>query len=1192
MDLVRKLRERCLPISVFATEDESGASTSTAARLHTGPLLLSSSQEEAEAWAAEAEAADDHENATARRQRCADKALVRQPCKVAASWVETIGLAGLHSLKIEISSDMPVLSPPMLDVLLPASFTVDMVRGLPKNSEALAKQFADVYVTIYPDTNSSTESLTATCEKACSSCRPHNQNIRFAEPVVWLLGLAPPHAVREWLTHRGLTVEVHDQDSRIKPPDDMPESDPEEGEDESGEKKKRMPVVYPHGIAHFALTPLLESRSLDMPLRADVFPKRGNKKARRIAKIADTLPAEGLLSEKGAKELIKRTAEGVWENTTDYHKLGTVCTVRATLAVQIPAAAHHQKKDEAVDHQIWAAREKKEDDEGDIWVSPNDGADKAGAAPYRAKVQPVAGGEAIQGPWRRHREDAQLDSNNLRESLKRPRDLPLEGAEEAAEEENIEAAQGHAAELAKQPLKGIHRRFEKYGRVLILVSDNNTTTIQRILKVVRTRNCATLNIDSTTSELEMYNLSAAECADEHLDILTGFTVLDGKFRLMVVEGLREGGIKELMEQGVPRNDAPNSANFKVLFNPNVGFSERLYLGFEVPKLKTVKIRPKLSPLETLASQSNLYSFQADPGAEAKSGMCAPLLLLELKKMKRHTDLRPGQAFPSVDQITNLEILYGGYLTDEEIAGLPVGSGHGPVPRVRKTAVHARGSASAPDLKALLDQSGTMNFSDMDITASPDMANRGDGSAKVKATRKEGLNQGDDTWHESVQLRKTASMPNFSATNKAAVKERSVQNATVNDMFGKKRFRETPFHDGQEVFNYSSQKLASTEIQKEWMRAGLDPQQKDRSFTYAPQYMSQAFEFSGADPPGVPVFKSSQVNNSYARLPHDTRQCWREIHARDKEEYRQPAREIGLGRKEELHEQFMENEWHQLPIGVERRLPIAQHVRWEPNMVPHRRVISDRPFDASRINQKSKDCGPRSMFESVDYYGEGAPGEPRNATTLTRNVEQREKHDSKRIQPKNAKFFSQGATRECVTCTDRREPVLKDKSTALKHFRSDEHAGARHVPSIQQIEEHHDRGRPDQELQVRMRENDSSAPYNVQLGTYMPREHELGTKRACMSGTLGKAPWQHGSKGDVTNVPRGHQNGSKLAMTQAMQTVEYPSRHDFNTTRLPPNSLVAESHIWKNASRTSITKDCKKHVAYQRPADMGTRIRGH
>merc|ERR1719433_1178204 len=102
-----------------------------------------------------------------------------------------------------------------------------------------------------------------------------------------------------------------------------------------------------------------------------------------------------------------------------------------------------------------------------------------------------------------------------------------------------------------------------------------------------------------------------------------------------------------------------------------------------------------------------------------------------------------------------------------------------------------------------------------------------------------------------------------------------------------------------------------------------------------------------------------------------------------------------------------------------------------------------------------------------------------------------------------------------------------------------------------------------DFQCRMRENDDSAPFDVATGRYIPRDPELGHKRAVISGTLPKAPWRHGATGETTVIPHGTLPGS----TQVLQRVEYASRHDFDRTKPPPRKKYAEEHIWKNASRT-------------------------
>eukprot|EP00927_Polykrikos_kofoidii_P065920 TRINITY_DN61612_c0_g1_i1.p1 TRINITY_DN61612_c0_g1~~TRINITY_DN61612_c0_g1_i1.p1 ORF type:complete len:1264 (+),score=225.38 TRINITY_DN61612_c0_g1_i1:180-3971(+) len=1181
MELVRQLQHRCLPISVYPTGDEvAGQTCSSSARVHLGPLLVASNAD-----VVEAEDFDESDHTltvvpgmeTTMRKRSGRRP---QPSEVTASWTETIGLAGLYSLELNVSTDVPLLTQEMLERLLPICFTVETVKGLPKASEALSRQFEDIFLEIFPKTTAVTEALLEECPRSRTATRPHNSGIRFSEPRVWLLGLVSLHLVREWLQHQGLVVEIHDQETRARTRESVDEGEGEgdeavgEEEEDPARKKKGSKVVCPHGAAFFPLGPLLESRSLVLPLRGDIIPGRGNKKQRRQETVSETLSAGGLLEEEGQQRMEDRTAEGKREDTTDYHALGTVCTIRAVLALPIPDAPTIQARDEAEQHQLWEGNEV-QDGESNIWkaVADESAEPNLKPLPFRAKVTP-ASGEAIVGPWRRHRKDAEEDEQRLQESLQAAID------NEDVEPETVPRAL--AGEFASQPATGLHLRFEKYGRVLIILRDEDTPTIQRVLKHVRHQNCGTLGLDPGTFALETYRLTEEQRADSHLDLLTGFAVMDGSVRLMVIEGLRDGGLRSLTDEALPRNERPNSAVFRVLWHPDVGFSERLYLDFG-PRLKTVKLRPKLTPLEKLASRSDLFTFAGNATPETVAGMEAPKLLMELKQARRQRLLRSDAAFPRVEHLVNLEIMYGGYLSDQEIWGMPTGTGHEESAcrqRRHGAAPASRGGASSVTAELRNALEGDLGHEMLETSSST--------MKGLRQSRKVRVDMNNTVFSDTVELRKSASAPNFLDTNIAKVKERSDENARVNDIFGKKKVREAPFLDGEEVYMYSGQKLNSAELQKSWMRAAMDPQQQERSWTYSPAYMSGDFDFTGADPPGKTQHKPKCPNDSYSRLDNDTRGVFRNPPARPKEEFRKPARDISHTRSEDLKEPFVENEWHQLAVGVERRLPLAQHVRFDPHAVPHHRVISERPFDPSRVNNKGKDFGPRSMNDSVHYHGEGAKGEPRGADNERRNVREREDAAALRKGHATVRSFSQGASRECVTDLDRREAMLKDEPQGRK-FRDDE--PPRGAPSLRMAEEYHERGCPAAEFQARMRENDSSPPYDVATGTYMIRDPEVGQKRACMSGTLGRAPWRHGARGDTTAVPLGQLPGSKLDRTQAMQAVEYPSRADFDRTKPPPKSRNTESQLFKSSSRSAISKDDRKHAAYRRPVDYGVRIPG-
>lgn len=282
------------------------------------------------------------------------------------------------------------------------------------------------------------------------------------------------------------------------------------------------------------------------------------------------------------------------------------------------------------------------------------------------------------------------------------------------------------------------------------------------------------------------------------------------------------------------------------------------------------------------------------------------------------------------------------------------------------------------------------------------------------------------------------------------------------------------------------------------------------------------------------------------------------------------REISPARGDELNEAFVENEWNKLPIGDSRHKPIAEHRRFEPNKIPHHRKITERPFDKGRITVMGQDFGPKSMYESVHYHAHGAPGDDRHADVAGHNVTMRDEEKNKIIGNQFIRTFSQGNTRRGVTCTDREEVLLKDPPTkVLRGSGLDDQLPT----TIRTFEQYHTVGNPNVEFQARMRENDTSAPFDVSTGGYIKRDPNIGTKLAVQSGTLQRAPWRHGA----TDMP------AKPVHFQ------YVSNNDFNATRMPGKSIHNESHVWKNASRTALSATEKSVKQFQRPKDYGVQI---
>merc|ERR1719199_2082251 len=136
-----------------------------------------------------------------------------------------------------------------------------------------------------------------------------------------------------------------------------------------------------------------------------------------------------------------------------------------------------------------------------------------------------------------------------------------------------------------------------------------------------------------------------EKANPHLDVLTGFSVLDGNSRISVVEGLREHALKRLLEV-VPRDGQPNQGAYKLLHNPAIGFSEREYIDFGAC-LYQAKIR---FPLEKLAAKPELYVVMGKINEDTLAGMKVPAALVAIKGMERLQPLREGTNFPKASHV--------------------------------------------------------------------------------------------------------------------------------------------------------------------------------------------------------------------------------------------------------------------------------------------------------------------------------------------------------------------------------------------------------------------------------------------------------------------------------------------------------------------------------------------------------------
>ncbi len=95
-----------------------------------------------------------------------------------------------------------------------------------------------------------------------------------------------------------------------------------------------------------------------------------------------------------------------------------------------------------------------------------------------------------------------------------------------------------------------------------------------------------------------------------MDLITGFHILDGKVQILILEGLKDKGLKELY-QNIMRQE---NDGIKILYNSSISFSTRLYSSLDVDLLR-IKL---CEPIDIIIKKPLLYvrDMAPKPSVEA------------------------------------------------------------------------------------------------------------------------------------------------------------------------------------------------------------------------------------------------------------------------------------------------------------------------------------------------------------------------------------------------------------------------------------------------------------------------------------------------------------------------------------------------------------------------------------------------
>jgi len=465
------------------------------------------------------------------------------------------------------------------------------------------------------------------------------------------------------------------------------------------------------------------------------------------------------------------------------------------------------------------------------------------------------------------------------------------------------------------------QRYERFSRVVLVLDYKKTTAVKKILQMVAMNNLEAVGLDS--SQLRMLatkQLTEEQKADPKLDVIAGFIVMDRSTRIIVLEGLRDGGIRKVVNE-IGLGHHANTKRWKALYHPEVGFSQRLYLDFDLC-LKQIKLRQ--SSLDVLMQRADLYdSSRSEPEV-----LSALQCLMEMKRAERIHVLK-AKGFPIAASLVAIETQYGDFVTSQELEGGCLGDDHSEEAS-KDTRQLSKGSQDLAQQPGQVPAGGAGDQT-IGMTEAMRMAQTGasdDEDAdkasvieQVTVKRSRIIMKGDtvasnDLWTKTLQERDTK---DCSTHNKTVLATKSEENAKKHADTLKKKLEsrghcqcndDLSFLEGQEVHMYSGQKLNSAELQKRAMRKEMAAKEHLMLWTYSPEYNSGCFPMLEKDITLGDVLRASTEFKQ-------EREPFRYPKPRPSSEYSKPDRSVSDSRKWEMQNvPWIENEFEG-KVGVQR-----------------------------------------------------------------------------------------------------------------------------------------------------------------------------------------------------------------------------------------------------------------------------------
>ncbi|EEY55820.1 uncharacterized protein PITG_20526 [Phytophthora infestans T30-4] len=195
-----------------------------------------------------------------------------------------------------------------------------------------------------------------------------------------------------------------------------------------------------------------------------------------------------------------------------------------------------------------------------------------------------------------------------------------------------------------------------FSRIVVIIPYKDSSTLGEVTKAMTNVNLKALPGVPIRS-YQMTESEKMDCETGALDVVTGAQIIDSQFRMVILEGLVDKGMKYLHQQ-LQRKGPNDPKGCRMFCNDELRFTRRLYTEFEID-LKRIKLR---YPLSVLMTTPDIY-MRSKVSANCHQALAR---LAEMRKVQRLIEVKHLDLFPTSQMLFEVESKYGESVTLEDI----------------------------------------------------------------------------------------------------------------------------------------------------------------------------------------------------------------------------------------------------------------------------------------------------------------------------------------------------------------------------------------------------------------------------------------------------------------------------------------------------------------------------------------------